>query len=261
RDRAATWGKPRLPLRRPFYVPPDLGREPLKGPWDRDRSVSCVPVDSPRALKLPHGPQPAAAKESPATAEANSSEGLAGWRQKGHDSTNVSPKFPGGPPSRMIQGAGVSTEGGDRGGSNAKFHGALPRGQGFFPLGGPELRGAPPVPAIRSGVMMELSPGNMRLPGNDGLAQVSFPPGGPWHPVDNWPRPITVPPGVARLGWLASGPPCFMPPGPPRTHPFLNIPMPFAPPAMYRPPLPSYFPNFPSSDMPPPASSNREKRL
>lgn len=257
KEEVESWGKPRMPLRPPLYVPPDLARGQLEGPGER--RGSCIPVDISRALKHPYGSPPAAAKGSLATAEVNSSVGLAGCSQMGQDSINVSQKFPGRSPSLKIQGTRVSNEGAESGVNKAKFHLALQQGQGFFPPRGPLIKDPPPIPTIRSGIMMQVPPGNMKMAGNERMAQVPFPMGGPWYPMDNWPRPITVPPSVSRLGWFTNGP-CFIPPVPPSSHPFLNLPMPFPPPPMCRPPLLPYFGNFPSSELPPHPFLNRENK-
>ncbi|KAB1252487.1 Proline-rich protein 32 [Camelus dromedarius] len=100
KDDAESWGHPPGPLRPPFNVLGDLAREQLER--RSERTASCIPVDS--VLKHPYGPPPAGAEESLATAEVNSSEGLAGRRQRGQDSINVSQEFSGGPPALMVGG-------------------------------------------------------------------------------------------------------------------------------------------------------------
>ncbi|XP_005872822.1 PREDICTED: proline-rich protein 32 [Myotis brandtii] len=242
KEEAESWGKPRRPLRPPLYVPPELTRGQLEGP--RERRGSCIPVDTLRALQCPYWPPPAAAKGSLATAEVNSSVGLAGWGQMGQDSINVSQKFPGCSPSVMI-----SNEGAEGGVNKAKFHSVLQQGQGFFPPRGPLIKDPPPIPTVGSGIKMEEPPVNVKMAGNEKMPQAAFPLGGPWNPMYNCPRPIIMPASVAHVGWLTNGP-CFIPSGPPSSYPFLNLP--FPPPPMYRPPLLPYFGNFPSSELPPP---------
>ncbi|XP_030700710.1 proline-rich protein 32 [Globicephala melas] len=255
KDDVESWGLPRVPLRPPFNVLADLAREQLERP--SERTGSCIPVDDSRALNPPYEPPPAVAEESLATAEVNSSEGLAGRRQRGQDSINVSREFSGGPPALMVGGTRVSNGGTERGGSNAKLYVALPRGQGFFPSRGSQVRGPPPIPTLRSGIMMEVPPGNTRVTCKERLAHVSFPLGGPRHPVENWPRPMPLSSSTPGLPSCTTAH-CFIPPRPPSFNPFLAMPMAFAPPPIFGPPLPSYFANFPSWGMLAPASSNRE---
>ena len=228
----------------------DLARDRLERP--SERTGSCIPVDGSRALKPPYGPPPAVAEEPLATGEVNSSEGPAGWRQRGQDSINkVSQEFSGSPPALMVGGTKVSNGGTERGGSNAGLYVALPRGQGFFPSRGPQVRGPTHISTLRSGIMMELPPGSTRVTGKERLARVSFPLGGPRHPVKNWPRPMPLASSTTGLRSCTTAH-CFIPPGPPSFNPFLAMPMAFGP------PLPSCFADFPSWGMPAPASSNRE---
>ncbi|XP_045635598.1 proline-rich protein 32 [Ursus americanus] len=254
---AETWGHHRVLLRPPLNVLTDLAVEQLERPSETETVGACIPVDSPSAHKHPYAPPPAVAEESLATAEVNSSEGLAGWRLRGQDSINVSQEFSGSPPALMIGGPRVSSGGTERGGNNARLYMALPQGQGFFPSRGPQVRGPPHIPTVRSGVMMELLPGNTRMAGKERLAHVSFPPGGPRHPVENWPRPLPLSSSTPSLP-SRSPVHCFIPPRPPSFSPFLAMPIAFAPPPIFGPPLPSYFANFPSWGMPSPAPSNRE---
>ncbi|CAK7312751.1 Proline-rich protein 32 [Vulpes lagopus] len=81
--------------------------------------------------------------------------------------------------------------------------------------------------------------------------------GGPRHPVENWPRSLPL---SSSTPGLPSRPTahCFISPRPPSFSPFLAMPIAFAPPPIFGPPLPSYFANFPSWGMPAPAPSNRE---
>lgn len=256
KDDAGSWGHPRVPLRPPFKVLSDLARDRLERP--SERTGSCIPVDGSRALKPPYGPPPAVAEEPLATGEVNSSEGPAGWRQRGQDSiNNVSQEFSGSPPALMVGGTKVSNGGTERGGSNAGLYVALPRGQGFFPSRGPQVRGPTHISTLRSGIMMELPPGSTRVTGKERLARVSFPLGGPRHPVKNWPRPMPLASSTTGLRSCTTAH-CFIPPRPPSFNPFLAMPMAFAPPPIFGPPLPSCFADFPSWGMPAPASSNRE---
>ncbi|XP_036897243.1 proline-rich protein 32 [Sturnira hondurensis] len=256
-DKVGSWGQPRLPLRLPFSLPPELAREQLESLWEK--RGSNIPVDSSRALKHPEGPPPAVVKESLATAEVNSSEGLAVWKQMGQDSINISPKFSSSSPSLMVGGAGVSNENMERGVNNANVHVALPQGQGFFPLRCPQVRGPPGIPTIRSGIMTEAPPGYLRMPNNERMAHVSFPTGSPWLSMENWQRPVIIPPGIAPLPSWPSAPgficPLFW-----SFNPFLNMPMRFAPaPINGSPPLPT-FAHFPPRNMIPPASFIRENK-
>ncbi|XP_057574804.1 proline-rich protein 32 [Hippopotamus amphibius kiboko] len=255
KDDAESQGHPRVPLRPPFNVLTDLAREQLERP--SERTGSCIPVDGLRTLKPPYGPPPAVAEESLATAEVNSSEGLVGRRLRGQDSINVSREFSGGPPALMVGGTRVSNGGTERGGSNARLYMTLPRGQGFFPSRGPQVRVPPHIPTLRSGIMMEVPPGSTRGTGKERLARVSFPLGGPQQPVETWPRPMALSSSTASLPSCTTAH-CFIPPRPPSFNPFLAMPIAFAPPPIFGPPLPSYFANFPSWGMPAPASSNRE---
>ncbi|XP_014942028.2 proline-rich protein 32 isoform X1 [Acinonyx jubatus] len=255
KDDAEPLGHHRVLLRPPLNVLTDLAREQLERPFHI--AGACIPVDSSRSHKHPCGSPPAVVEESLATAEVNSSEGLAGWRLRGEDSINVSQDFSGSTPPLMIGGARVSSGGTERGGNNARLYVALPQGQGFFPSRGPQVRDPLHIPTVRSGVIMELPSGNTRMTGKERLAHVSFPPGGLRHPVENWPRPLPL---SSSTPGLPSRPTahCFIPPRPPSFSPFLAMPIAFAPPPIFGPPLPSYFANFPSWGMPAPAPSNRE---
>lgn len=257
KDEDESWGKPRMPLRPPLYVPPDLARGLPEGP--KEKKGSCIPVDISRALKHPYGPPSAAAKGSLATAEVNSSVGLAGWGQMGQNSINVSQKFPGRSPSLMIEGTRISKEGAESDVNKAKFHLALPQDQGFFPPRGPLIKDPPPIPTIRSGLMVEVPPGNVKMADNERMPQVASPVGSSWNPMDSWPKPIIIPPSISRLGWFTSGP-CFITSqsGSPSSHPLLNAPLPFSPPPNDHSSLFSYFDNFPSGEPPPPPFLNRD---
>ncbi|XP_062940487.1 proline-rich protein 32 [Cynocephalus volans] len=256
KDDVESWGHPHVPLSPPFSMLTDLSREQLEHP--SERKESCVPVDSSRALTHPYGPPPAVVEESLATAEVNSSEGLAGWRQKGQNSINVSREVSGGPPAFMVGGTRVINGGTEIGGNNARLYVALPRSKGFFPPRGPQVRGPLHIPTLRSGIMMEVPPGNTRMVCKGRLAHVSFPLGSPRHPVDNWPTPMPV------VSSSTAGLPscfaahCFIPPRPPSFNPFLSMPIAFVPPQIFGPPLPSYFAHLCPGGMPAPACSNKE---
>ncbi|XP_053518297.1 proline-rich protein 32 [Artibeus jamaicensis] len=256
-DEVGSWGQPRLPLRLPFSLPPELVREQLESLWEK--RGSSIPVDSSRALKHPEGPPPAVVKESLATAKVNSSEGLAVWKKMGQNSINVIPKFSSTPPSLMVGGAGVSNENTERGVNNANFPVALPQGQGFFPPKCPQVGDPPPIPTIRSGIMMQVPPGYVRMPNNGRMAHVSFPTGSPGLPMENWSRPAIIPPGIAPLpSWPCA--PGFICPLFWNFNPFLNMPVRFVPaPINGSPHLPT-FANFPPRNMLPPASFIRENK-
>uniref|UniRef100_A0A8C3VRL9 Proline rich 32 n=1 Tax=Catagonus wagneri TaxID=51154 RepID=A0A8C3VRL9_9CETA len=253
-DSAESWGHPRLPLRPPFSLLRDLTREQLDRP--SERTGSCIPVNCSRALNPLYGPPPAAAEEALATAEVNSSAGLTGQRQREQDSNHVSLEFSGGSPALMVGGKRVSSGSIERDGSNARLYVALPRGQGFFPSRGPQVRGPLHIPTLRSGIMMEVPPGSKRITSKERLARVSFPTGGPRHPVENWPRSMTLSSSTSGLPSCATAH-CFIPPRPHSFNPLLAMPIAFVPPPLFGPPMPSYFASFPSWGMPAPASSNR----
>nr|XP_012595906.1 proline-rich protein 32 [Microcebus murinus] len=254
KDDGEPWGQPHIQLRPPINVLNNLAREQLERP--SQRTGSCIPVDSSRALRHLYGPPPAVAEESLATAEVNRSEGLAGWRQKGQDSI-VSQEDSGSPPRLMVGGTRVSTGGTERGGNNARLDLTLPRGKGFFPPLGPQVRGPPHLPSLRSGILMEVPPGNTKMYCKGRLAHVSFPLRGSWQPMNNWPKPIPLSSGSPGLPSCSIAH-CLIPPRPPSFNPFLAMPIAFTPPPMFGPPLPSYFAHFHSGVMPAPVASNRE---
>ncbi|CAD7691141.1 unnamed protein product [Nyctereutes procyonoides] len=208
-------------------------------PWGHHRQLerpsetagACNPVDSSRAHKHPYGPPPAVAEESQAW--------LAGWRLR--DTLLMCPRILW-QPSRTDDGGQGSPVGAPRGGNNPRLFMALPQGQGFFP----QVRGLPHIPTIRSGVMMELPLGNTRMTSKERLAHVSFPQGGPRPPLENWPRSLS--PLFSSTPGLPSCPTahCFILSRPLSFSPFLAMPIAFAPPPIFGPPLPSYFANFPS---------------
>lgn len=257
KDEVGSWGQPRLPLRLPFSLPPELAREQLESLWERRGSNS--PGESSRALKHPERPPPAVVKESLATAEVNSSEGLVVWKKMGQDSINVFPKFSSDPPSLMVGGAGVSNEGTERGVNNANFHVTSPQGQWFFLPRGPQVGGPPSIPTIRSGIMTEVPPGYVRMASNERMAHASFPMGSPWLLMENWPRPVIIPPGIAPLpSWPCA--PDFICPRFWSFNPFLNMSMHFVPAPINGPPPFPTFANFPPRNMLPPASFIRENK-
>ncbi|XP_008061666.1 proline-rich protein 32 [Carlito syrichta] len=255
KNNAETWGHPHVPLRPPVNGLTDLERQQLERP--SKRTGSYIPVNSSRALRHLYVPPPAVAEESLATVKVNSSEGLASHRQKGQDSINVSQEISGSPPALMVGGTWVSSGSTERAGNNAKLYVTLPQGKGFFPARGPQVRAPPHIPTLRSGIMMELPSGNTRMACKGRLACVSFPLGDPRHRVDNWPRPIPLSSSTPGLPSCSTAH-CFIPPRPLNFNPCLAMPIAFAPPLIFGPPLPSYFTHFCSGGMPAPASSNRE---
>ncbi|ELV11978.1 hypothetical protein TREES_T100017358 [Tupaia chinensis] len=251
KDDAEAWGQPRIPLRPPFSVRTHLKIEQLEHP--SEKIGSCIPVLSSRPLRQPYGPPPAVAEESLATVKVNSSKVLPGQKQKGQDSINVSLEVSGGFPALMVGGTSVINE---KGGNNARLYVPLPQGKGVFSPRGPQVRGPPHIPTLRSGVMMEVAPGNTRMACQARLAHVSFPLGSPWHPMDNWPRPVPMTSGSSGVSSCSTAH-CFLPPQAPSFNPFLAMPIAFAPPLIFGPPLP-YFTHFLSRGMPAPVPSNRD---
>ncbi|PNJ74171.1 PRR32 isoform 1 [Pongo abelii] len=254
-DDAEPWGQPQVPLRPSINVLTDVDSKQLE--WPSERTGSCIPLHSLRAHRHPYGPPPAVEEESLATAVVNSSDVLAGWRQEGQDAINVSCEVSGGPPALIVGGTKVNNGGTERGSNNARLYVALPRGKGFFPPRGPQVRGPSHIRTLRSGIVMEVPPGNTRIACRGKLAHVSFPLRGPCHPMHNWPRPIPLSSSTPDLPSCSTAH-CFIPPRPLIFNPFLAMPLPFAPPLIFGPPLPSYFAHFHSGGMPAPASPNRE---
>uniref|UniRef100_A0A8C9PLH8 Proline rich 32 n=1 Tax=Spermophilus dauricus TaxID=99837 RepID=A0A8C9PLH8_SPEDA len=235
-DGAENWGCPRIPLRPPLKI-----------------TGSSIP-DPSRAVRQPCGLPPAVVEESLATEGVNSSEVLASWRLKGHDSINVSQKVSGSSPVLMVGGTRVSSVTSERGGNTAKSVPTLPRGQGFFPLRGPQVRGPSFVPTLRSGIMMKVPLGNTRMACNNGrLAHVSFPPASPRHP-----GPMPMSSSVPSLPCSTAH--CFIPAPPRSFNPFFIKPIAFAPPPVFGPPLSPYFAHLHSGRMPFPASLNKEPK-
>ncbi|KAM5195890.1 LOW QUALITY PROTEIN: proline-rich protein 32 [Hipposideros larvatus] len=243
-------GHPPVLLRPPFSVLTVWAREELDRPCERTRTRT--PVYSARGLKQPGSP-PVVEEESLATAEVNSSKGLAGWRQMGQHSINVSQEFTDSLPA-LIEGTRVSNVGTETGGNNASFYVDLP-GQGFFPPRDPHVRGLLRIPTTRSGTIMELPPGNTRMASNERLAPVSFSLG-VRNPVGYWSRPISLSSCTSGLPACTTAH-CFIPPQPLSFNPFLTMPTAFASPVVFSPPVSFYFASFLSWGMSTPASSKR----
>lgn len=231
-----SWGQPRAPLRRPFSFRNHLTMEEPESP---EKTTSEDPVDSSRAPTTADGPVPAVAEDSLATvedslatAEVKTSEGPVGWKGMGHNPTNVSGEFPGGPSSLAI--GGIRFTRGDTwiGGNNARPYVPLPTGPVSFDPRGPPIRAPPSHPPFGVGIMMQ-QPLDWRMAYNEGQVYAPFPVGGPTYPMENCPRPIfptctgPVPPPTEVSG-LPS--PIVFPTGPPG----------FAVPRIIRPPLPSH---------------------
>ncbi|XP_008832127.1 proline-rich protein 32 [Nannospalax galili] len=230
-DDAESWGRPCVPLRPPFSML---------------RPRSRIP-ENPRAMRQPIILTPAVKEESLATAEVNISEGLESQSQKGHDSINMSQEISGSAMTLMVGGPRVNGGFIERGGNNTKPYVAPTRGQGFFQPRGPQPRGPPYVPTLRSGIMMEVTPGKARMAYKGSLARVSFPLGGPQHPMDNWQqRPLSLS-GIPGLNCSTAH--CFMPPQPPAFSPFPAMPTVLASPLGFCPPLLPYFFHYNSRAM------------
>ncbi|XP_048191270.1 proline-rich protein 32 [Perognathus longimembris pacificus] len=252
-DGAETWSHPPVPPRPPFTVLTDLPREQIQRPTER--AGSCIPGGS-RAPRYSYGLTAAVAEESLATAEVNSSEGLAGWRQKGHDSINKSQEVSHGPLTPMVGGTRVHNGVAEKGGNNIKSYAPLPQGKVAFPPRGPQTRNPPYLPTLRSGIMMEVPSGNTRMLSKGRLAHVSFPLHGPEHPVDNWQRPMPL--SSSFPGFPFSSAHCFIPPQPVSFKPFLTTPVTFAAPPIFAAPLTPYFPHYHPRLIRSPASPNSE---
>ncbi|XP_057617176.1 proline-rich protein 32 [Chionomys nivalis] len=223
-DDADIWGHPPVSLRPPFTVA---------------RAGVRIP-ENPRARRYPFTLTPAIEEESLATAEVNSSEGLESQSKKGHDSINMSQEISGSPMTLMIRGPRDGSGVLERSANSSKQYMPVPRFQEFFPPRGPQTRGPPYVPTLRSGIMMEVTPGNGRRSYKGNLARVSFPLGSPRHPMDNWlQRPLHLSTNVPGLPCSTAH--CFMPPQPPAFSPFPVMPTPFASPLGFGPPLPYFF--------------------
>ncbi|XP_004606472.2 proline-rich protein 32 [Sorex araneus] len=249
-----SWAHPCAPvlLSPPFHEMTDLTREQLDRP--SERTGPRIPLDNLRAQHS-YGPPPAVTEASLATAEVNSSGALAGLRQRGRDSINVSGK----PPALMTGGTRANNGGSERGSSNVNLYSSFPRGQGVFPARRPQIRNPPRVPFLTSGIMMELPPINLRAPYKDRLAQVSFPRGGPQNPADNWSRPGPL---TSNTQGLPSGPTAhgFVNPQHPSFNPLLPLPIAFAPPPIVNPPQQSPYATYPSWGISDPACPKRESK-
>lgn len=222
-DDAEIWGHPPVSLRPPFTV----------------ARAGVHISENPRARRHPFTLTPAIEEESLATAEVNSSEGLESQSKKGHDSINLSQEVSGSPMTLMIGGPRDGSGVLERSGNSSKQYMPVSRFQEFFPTRGPQIRGPPYVPTLRSGIMMEVTPGNGRRSYKGNPAHASFPLGIPRHPMDNWQqRPLHLSTGVPGLPCSAH---CFMPPQPPAFSPFPVMPTPFASSLGFGPPLPHFF--------------------
>jgi hypothetical protein len=250
---AENWCRPRVPLRPPFNPLIDPAKEQPQCP--SGRTGSCIP-DTSKALRQHYGLTPAVAEVPLATVEVNSSDGLAGQRQKDHDSINMSWEVSGRPLALMIGGTGISSGGIEKGSNNIKSYMALPRGQGSFPPRGPQARGSPYIPTLTSGVLMEIPRGNTRMLCKGRLAHVSFPLPGLGHYVDNWQRPMPLSSNVPGLSCSTAH--CFIPPQTPNFNPFLTMPIAFASPPVFGPHLSPYFAHYHSGGIRFPASTNKE---
>ncbi|CAH6779958.1 proline-rich protein 32 [Phodopus roborovskii] len=238
-DDAEIWACPTVSRRPSFTVP---------------RAGARIPENL-RALRYPFTLTPAIEEESLATAEVNSSKGLESQSKKGHDSINMSQEVSASPMALMIRGPRVGSGALERSGSSSKLYMPVPRSQGFFPPRGPQSRGPPYVPTLRSGIMMEVTPGNGRMAYKGTLAHVSFPLGSPRHPMENWQQrpPLHLSTSIQGLPCSSH---CFMPSQPPAFNPFPVMPTPFASPLGFGPPLLPYFFHFKTRAMHPPPYLN-----
>ncbi|EDL29048.1 proline-rich protein 32 [Mus musculus] len=239
-DDADVWTRPPVSLRPPFNVP---------------RTGARIP-QNPRAPRHPLTLTPAIEEESLATAEINSSEGLESQSQKGHDSINMSQEFSGSPMALMIGGPRVGSRVLERSGNNSKPYIPVPRSQGFFPPRGSQSRGPPYIPTLRSGIMMEVTPGNARMANRGNMAHVSFPLGSPRHPMDNWQQSPSLPLSPSITGLPCSSAHCFLPPQAPAFNPFPVMPTAFASPLRFGPPLLPYVFHYNTGAMYPPPYLN-----
>lgn len=235
-DHAEIWARPSVSLRSLFTMP---------------RAGARIP-ENPRALRYPFTLTPATEEEFLATAEVNSSKGLESQSKQEHDSINMSQEVSASPMALMIGGPRVGSGAFERSGKSSKIHMPVPRPQGFFPPRGPQSRGPPYVPTLRSGIMMEVTPGNGRMAYRGSLAHVSFPVGSPRHPMDNWQHRPPLHLSTNVPGLPCSSAHCFMPPQPPAFNPCPVMPTPFVPPLGFGPPLLPYFFHFNTRAMHPP---------
>lgn len=227
-DDVEIWAPPSVSLRHHIAVP---------------RAGARIP-ENPRALRYPFALTPAIEEEFLATAEVNSSKGLESQSKKGYDSINMSQEVSASPMTLMIGGPRVGSGALEKSGSSSKLYMPVPRPQGLFPPRGPQSRGPPYVPTLRSGIMMEVTPGNGRMAYKGRLAHVSFPLGSPRHPMDNWQQrpPLHLSTNVPGLHCSTAH--CFMPPQSPAFNPFPVMPTPFASPLGFGSPLFPYFFHF-----------------
>ncbi|XP_050997367.1 proline-rich protein 32 [Acomys russatus] len=239
-DDAETWARPRVSLRRPLTVP---------------RAGAGIP-ENPRALRHPFTLTPATDEESLATAEVNSSEGLVGQSQKGHDCINMSREVSGSPIALTLRGPRVGSGILERSGNNSKPYIPVPRTQVFFSPRGSQSRGPPYVPTLRSGIMMEVTPGNAGMAYRGNLARVSFPLGSPRFPMDNWQQRPSLPLSTSVPGLPCSAAHCFLPPQAPTFNPFLVTPTAIASSLGFGPPLLPYFFHYNTRGMYPPPYLN-----
>ncbi|XP_031229500.1 proline-rich protein 32 isoform X2 [Mastomys coucha] len=224
-DDADACARPPVSLRPPFTVP---------------RTEARIP-QNPRAPRHPFTLTPAIEEESLATAKINSSEGLESQSQKGHDSINMSQEVSGSPMALKIGGPRVGSRVLERSGNNSKPYIPVPRAQGFFPPRGSQSRAPPYIPTLRSGIMMEVTPGNARMANRGNIAHVSFPLGSPRHPMDNWQQRSSLPLSPSFTGLPCSTAHCFLPPQAPAFNPFPVMPTAFGSPLGFGPPLLPYF--------------------
>lgn len=238
-DDADVWPHPPVSLRPSFTMP---------------RTGARIP-ENPRALRHPFTLAPATEEESLATAEINSSEGQESQSQKGHDSINMSQDVSASPMALMIGGrvgSGIL----ERSGNNSKPYIPVPRANGFFPPRGSQSRGPPYIPTLRSGIMMEVTPGNARMAYKGNLAHVSFPLGSPRHPMDNWQQRPPLPLSTNITGLPCSTAHCFLPPQAPAFNLFPVMPTAFASPLGFGPPLLPYFFHYNTGAIYPPPYLN-----
>ncbi|XP_055468102.1 proline-rich protein 32 [Psammomys obesus] len=231
-DDAETWACPPVFLKPPFMVP---------------RSGASIP-ENPRALTHPFTLTPAIKAESLATTEVNISEGLEGQSQKANDSINKSREFCESSEALIIRGPRVGSGVLERSGSNSK---PVPRAQGFFSPRGFQSGRPPYIPTLRSGIMMERTPGNARMAYKGNLVPVYSSLGSQRHPMANWQqRPLFLSSSILDLPCSAAH--CILPPQAPAFNPFPMMPTAFAFPLRFAPPLLPYFLHYNTRAMYPP---------
>ncbi|XP_060039220.1 proline-rich protein 32 [Erinaceus europaeus] len=233
----------------------NAAREQLK--HHSERTGSSIPVNSFRALQQPYGSSTAVAK---ATAEVNSSGGLAGLRQRGQESINMSQVFSGSSLALVTGRARLNNGGTERGANSERLYLPSLQGQGSFPPRGPQVKGHPHIPKLMSGIMMEVPLGKKRIPYKERLAHVSFPLGSPKPPRDNWSRPVPL---ASNTQDLPSHPTAhsYTPPLPlPSFTLFLPTPIAFAPPPIVSPPHHSDCANYNFWEIQTSESLNRDNK-